>query len=67
MKRGLSHLRFMDFSVLPGRWGYFFWKIGLVQFWQKHFVKRFKIDRHGKSARPDEISMPAPRTFSAAE
>ena len=67
VKRGLSHLRFMDFSVLPGRWGYFFWKIGLVQFWQKHFLKRFRIDRHGKSARPDEISMPAPRTFSAAE
>jgi radical SAM superfamily enzyme YgiQ (UPF0313 family) len=24
IKRGLSHLRFMDFSVLPGRAGYFF-------------------------------------------
>jgi anaerobic magnesium-protoporphyrin IX monomethyl ester cyclase len=67
VKRGLSHLRFMDFSVLPGRWGYFFWKIGLVQFWQKHFIKRFKIDRDSRSARPDEISMPAPRTFSATE
>jgi hypothetical protein len=57
----------MDFSVLPGRWGYFFWKIGLVQFWQKHFLKRFRIDRDSRAARPDEISMPAPRTFSATE
>ena len=67
VKRGLSHLRFMDFSVLPGRWGYFLWRIGLVRFWQKHFVKRFHIDRHGRSARPGEISMPAPRTFSASQ
>ena len=67
VKRGLSHLRFMDFSVLPGRWGYFFWRLGLVQFWQKYLVKRFRIDRDSRSARPDEISMPAPRTFSATE
>jgi anaerobic magnesium-protoporphyrin IX monomethyl ester cyclase len=67
VKRGLSHLRFMDFSVLPGRWGYVLWKTGLVEFWQKHFLKRFRIDRDSRAARPDEISMPAPRTFSATE
>jgi len=67
IKRGLSHLRFMDFSVLPGRAGYFFWKLGVIDFWQKHFVRRFRIDRDSRSARPDEISMPAPRTFSATE
>lgn len=65
VRRGLSHLRVMDFSVLPGRAGYFLWKLGVIDFWQKHFVRRFRIDRHGKAARPDEISMPAPRTFSA--
>ena len=66
-KRGLSHLRFMDFSVLPGQWGYWLWRTGIVGFWQKIFVRRFKIDRDGRTSRPDEIAMPAPRTFSATE
>jgi len=66
-KRGLSHIRFMDFSVLPGKWGYWLWKLGIVRFWQKYFVKKFRIERDSMRARPNEIAMPAPRTFSASE
>jgi anaerobic magnesium-protoporphyrin IX monomethyl ester cyclase len=64
MRRGLSHLRFMDFSVLPGRVGYFFWRIGAIGFWQRHFVRRFQVGRHSMAARTEEIRLPAPRTFS---
>jgi radical SAM superfamily enzyme YgiQ (UPF0313 family) len=67
IKRGLSHVRFMDFSVLPGRLGYWLWKIGLVRFWQKHFVRKFHISRDRQGARPNEIAMPAPRTFSVGD
>lgn len=67
IKRGFSHIRFMDFSVLPGNMGYWLWKIGLVRFWQRHFVRKFRIDRDSREARPDDIVMPAPRTFSVSE
>jgi len=30
----------MDFSITPGKTGYFAWKIGLVGFWQKHLTRR---------------------------
>jgi anaerobic magnesium-protoporphyrin IX monomethyl ester cyclase len=64
-RRGLYHLRFMDFSVLPGKWGYRLWKIGFIDWWHRNFVKRFRRDRDGVAARPDEVRMPAPRTYSA--
>jgi hypothetical protein len=57
----------MDFSVLPGRWGWMLWRIGFIGWWQRHFVRRFRIDRDGQGMRPDEVTMPAPRTFSASE
>jgi len=39
-KRAVDHLRFMDFSVLPGRTGYVLWRIGLVGVCQRRFTKR---------------------------
>jgi len=39
-KRALSHIRVMDFSIIPGRSGYIFWKIGLVPLWQKRLWRR---------------------------
>ena len=39
-KRVLSHLRVMDFSITPGKTGYYAWKIGLVGLWQRRFTKR---------------------------
>jgi radical SAM superfamily enzyme YgiQ (UPF0313 family) len=39
-KRALSHLRVMDFSIIPGRTGYLFWRAGLVRLWQKRLWRR---------------------------
>ena len=44
-KRGVDHLRFMDFSFLPGRPGYFLWKVGIISFWQKFILKRYKLPK----------------------
>lgn len=30
LKRGFDHLRFLDFSILPGKVGYIFWKVGIL-------------------------------------
>jgi radical SAM superfamily enzyme YgiQ (UPF0313 family) len=39
-KRALSHLRVMDFSIIPGWSGYVFWRAGIVRAWQKRFSPR---------------------------
>lgn len=41
LKRAFYHLRFMDFSIIPGWMGYVFWKIGLVDFWHKYILAKF--------------------------
>ena len=41
-KRVLAHLRVMDFSITPGKTGYYAWKVGLVGFWQRHLTRRPK-------------------------
>ena len=39
-KRVLGHVRVADFSITPGRTSYFLWRLGLVRFWQRWFVRR---------------------------
>ena len=39
-RRVLSHIRKMDFSIIPGKTGYYVWRIGLVGLWQKRFTKK---------------------------
>jgi anaerobic magnesium-protoporphyrin IX monomethyl ester cyclase len=39
-KRALNHMKFIDFSVLPGRSGYLLWRLGIIGFLQKHFRRR---------------------------
>lgn len=39
-KRGFNHIRFMDFSIIPGWSGYVLWKIGLVDVWQRRVKPR---------------------------
>ena len=41
--RGFNHLLFMDFSLLPGKPGYYLWKFGVISLWQRLFLKRFKL------------------------
>ena len=61
-KRGLNDLRFMDFSVLPGKFGYFMWKI---RFWQKHFCRHFHLGDDNIIAEKEEMNLPVPHTYSS--
>jgi radical SAM superfamily enzyme YgiQ (UPF0313 family) len=48
-KRAFDHLRYMDFSVLPGKIGFLFWKIGLIQFWYKYILKKPPKEKPSKT------------------
>jgi hypothetical protein len=41
-KRGFSHLRFMDFTHMPGRIPWLLWKVGIISFWQRRMTRKFK-------------------------
>lgn len=40
LKKGYDHFRFMDFSIIPGRTGYLLWRVGLIEFWRRHFNQK---------------------------
>ena len=40
VRRGLGHLRVMDFSIIPGWGGYVAWRLGLVAFWRRFLTPR---------------------------
>ena len=44
-KRAFDHLRFMDFSVLPGKVGYYLWKFGIIGFWRKFILKSYQMPK----------------------
>jgi len=45
VKRAFNHLRFMDFSLLPGKIGRIFWKLGIISFWQRFIVKQYHLPK----------------------
>ena len=45
VKRAFNHLRFMDFSLLPGKIGHIFWKLGIISFWQRFIVKQYHLPK----------------------
>ena len=45
VKRGFDHVRFMDFSVLPGKPGYYLWKFKIISFWQRFILKRYHLSK----------------------
>ena len=45
IRRLYDHLRFMDFSVLPGKLGYYLWKFGIINFWRRFIVKRYYLPK----------------------
>jgi hypothetical protein len=49
-KRGLEHLRFMDFSIIPGWSGYVLWRLGIVDAWRKRFVGKFPRPERASAA-----------------
>ena len=40
-KRAFYHVRFMDFSVIPGRLGWWLWKLGIMSCWRSWFIKTY--------------------------
>ena len=53
MKRAINHLRFMDFSVIPGKTGYFLWKFGVIKFWQRFFLRHYQLKNNISKMRPE--------------
>jgi radical SAM superfamily enzyme YgiQ (UPF0313 family) len=43
LKRFLDHMRFLDFSFLTGKVGYYLWKFRIISTWQKLFTKRYHL------------------------
>ena len=43
VQRAFDHLRFMDFSVLPGKVGYCLWKVGVINLWQRFILTRYQL------------------------
>ena len=44
-KRAFNHLRFMDFSLLPGKIGHILWKLGVIGFWQRFVLKQYHLPK----------------------
>jgi anaerobic magnesium-protoporphyrin IX monomethyl ester cyclase len=59
-KKVLNHLRFMDFSLIPGWSGYVAWRSGMVRLWQRRVTRRLP-----RPTRP--ASRPAPAKDPAAQ
>jgi len=47
-KRAFNHLRFMDFSLLPGKVGHVLWKLGIIGFWQRFLVAHYDLSKNTK-------------------
>jgi len=52
-KRVVDHLRFMDFSIIPGWSGYVVWRVGIVKLWQRRFNPRPPRPEPGRHRRVD--------------
>ncbi len=52
-KRVVDHLRFMDFSIIPGWSGYVVWRLGIVGLYQRRFNPRPPRPAPGRHRRVD--------------
>ncbi|MDQ6613538.1 MAG: radical SAM protein [Actinomycetota bacterium] len=58
-KRGAEHLRFMDFSIIPGWGGYVAWRLGIVGFWRRKVTGRFpRPDREARRSPENAARIP---------
>ena len=46
-------MRFMDFSLLPGKPGYYLWKFGIISFWHRFILKRYNLPKKNIDISPD--------------
>ena len=44
-EKELNAFRFMDFSLLPGTPGYILWKLGVISFWKRFILKRYRLQK----------------------
>ena len=52
-KRIFDHLRFMDFSVIPGWGGYVAWRVGIVRLWNRRVVCHYPRPDPSARRRPE--------------
>ena len=45
IKRLFDHMRFLDFSFLTGKLGYYLWKLRIISIWQNLFAKRYHLPK----------------------
>jgi hypothetical protein len=43
VRQVLIHIRFADYSTIPGYWGYVLWKTGVLNLWDRLFAKRMEL------------------------
>ena len=46
VKRSIDHIRFMDFSIIPGKAGYFLWKLGIIKIWKRFFLRHYHLPKN---------------------
>ena len=51
-KRGFSQLFHMEFSLITGKTGYFFWKTGVI-----YFIRRFILKQYKRPVEDDAITL----------
>ena len=56
IKRAFDYLRFMDFSVLPGKPGYYFWKFGVISFWKRFILKSYHLPKDNQKNQTSNVS-----------
>ena len=56
-KRALSHMRVMDFSVLPGWTSYWLWRFGVIGFWQRHLTADFPRPPRKPPKRTEQVEV----------
>jgi anaerobic magnesium-protoporphyrin IX monomethyl ester cyclase len=47
-KRAYGHVRFMDFSPIPGFASWLLWRIGAVRFWNARMIQKYRCRSPGK-------------------
>lgn len=52
LRRAYDHLRFMDFSNIPGRTGYVLYRVGFVDFWHRHIRPNARVARMAPPSPP---------------
>ncbi|HEX3426699.1 MAG TPA: radical SAM protein [Acidimicrobiales bacterium] len=55
-KRAAEHLRFMDFSIIPGWGGYIAWRLGFVNLWQRKVVGHYPRPDPSARRKPDNAA-----------